>query len=277
MPRKRIVALLPIMGDLVVQSFGFARHLPVGRIDIAVEFLDEWGIDEIVAVDIEAGRSGRTIDPRAVTRAARSCRIPLAVGGGITRVEEARRLLASGADKIVIRTAIAARPDLAGELGAHFGEQCIVAALDVAPDPVIGHRCVATPGASLPDDPVLAIAALRAAGAGEILLQNTLRDGSYRGFDFPFLDASPKPGLPVIVASGAGGPADVATALAMPAVAAVAIGNLLSHTEHSVTHLKSFLRRAGHDVRLDTEFDYASADADTTGRPLPAGKPTRLL
>lgn len=270
MPRKRVVALLPLKGGLVVQSFGFETHLPVGRLDIAVEFLDEWGIDEIVAVDIDAGREGRTADPRAVERAARKCRVPLAVGGGVTRVEEARQLLASGADKIVLRRALAARPELAGELGAHFGEQCVVAAIDVTPGAAGGYRVAATLDSRLPADPLRAIETLRAAGAGEVLLQNTKADGAYSGLDFPFLDTASDPGLPLIVASGAGRPDHVAAALGTRAVAAVAIGNIFSHTEHSVMHLKSFLRRGGVDIRLDTEIDYAASEPDPAGRPLPA-------
>ncbi|MCA3246906.1 MAG: hypothetical protein ING29_10580 [Azospirillum sp.] len=270
MLRKRIVALLPLRGGLVVQSFGFARHLPVGRLDIAVDFLDEWGVDEIVAVDIDAGNSGQIADLRAVERAARKCRVPFAVGGGVSTVEGARRLLASGADKVVVRTAVAANPAFAGELGEHFGDQCVVAAVDLAPDEAGVHRLVPTPGSILPPDPLAAIAALKRSGAGEVLLQNRKADGSRAGLEFPFLDGAPDPGLPVIVASGAGRPEHVAAMLRLRAVAAVAIGNLLSHTEHSVTHVKSFLRRAGCDVRLDTNFDYAAVDADAAGRPLPA-------
>jgi cyclase len=183
---------------------------------------------------------------------------------------DARWLLASGADIIVLRSAAAARPDLVGEIAAFFGDQCVVIAMDL-------HRAGGgpptvrpTPGSVMPGDPLEAMAAMASAGAGEILAQVTDDDGRGGGIDVSYLhDGAAIPALPLIVASGTGHPRHVAAALRTPGVAAVAIANILSHSEQSVTTLKSWLRSNGIDIRLDTAHDYLGGDFDSRGRPLP--------
>ncbi|MBI1245695.1 MAG: hypothetical protein GC202_11870 [Alphaproteobacteria bacterium] len=270
MLRKRIVALLPVRRGIVIQSFCFARYLPVGRLEIAIEFLDEWGVDEIVVVDIDATRENRTIDPALVERASGAARVPLAVGGGVRSVEDAHRLLASGADKIVLRSTAAARPGLVGEIATFFGDQCVVVAMDLHRAGAAPPAVRQTPGSTMPGDPLEAMAMMAGAGAGEILAQVTDDDGRGGGIDVSYLrEGAALPALPLIVASGTGHPGHVAAALRVPGVAAVAIANILSHSEQSVTTLKSWLRSNGVDVRLDTAHDYLGGDFDSRGRPLP--------
>jgi cyclase len=266
MLRKRVIGLLPMRDGIVVQSYRFARWLPVGVPEIAAEFLDRWGIDEILLVDIGASTAGRTIDPRSVERTARRCGVPLAVGGGVRSVDAARDLLKAGADKIVVNTAAIEDPSLVGRIAAAFGEQCVVVAIDAARD---GYgrttiRSARGTDTRAPDDWLRQV---QKAGAGEILLQSVDRDGMRDSLDLELARSLARSAhVPLILASGVGHPAHVLDGLAIRGVQAVAIGNLLAHSEHSVTMLKSWLRRAGCDVRLDTAFDYSRHEFHDHGR-----------
>jgi len=130
MLRKRLIGLLPVRDGIVVQSYRFARHLPIGRPEINAEYLDRWGIDEIILVDIGASRAGRCIDPALVERVARRCTVPLAAGGGVRSAAQAGDLLKAGADKIVINTAAIESPSLVTEVAQAFGEQCALVSID---------------------------------------------------------------------------------------------------------------------------------------------------
>src|SRR5438105_11431036 len=106
MLKKRVIACLVVQNGLVVQSINFKKYLPVGRPWIAVEFLNQWGIDEIILLDISASRERRPPDFGTIRTLSRKCYVPLTVGGGITRIEEVDALMNCGADKFVInRTA----------------------------------------------------------------------------------------------------------------------------------------------------------------------------
>jgi cyclase len=268
MLRKRLIGLLPVRDGIVVQSFRFARYLPVGLPEICAEFLNRWGIDEIILIDIGASAAGRSIDPAIVDRTARLCSVPLAVGGGLQSVAAARDLLTAGADKIVVNTAAVADPALVSRLAESFGEQCVVVAID-AVRLGYGQMTVRTANGLHPSrrSPDYWLRELQDAGAGEVLVQSVDRDGMRDGLDLELartLAAFAR--IPLILTGGTGHPGHVLDALAINGIQAVAVGNLLAHTEHSVTALKSWLRRAGCDVRLDTTFDYSRYDLDSRGR-----------
>ena len=93
MLKKRVVGFLPIRNGIVVQSFNFTRYLPIGDPKISVEFLDDWGIDEIVLVDIEAGKENRTVDVEWISKISSSAFVPITVGGGISSVHQIKQLL----------------------------------------------------------------------------------------------------------------------------------------------------------------------------------------
>lgn len=271
MLRKRLIGLLTMRNGIVVQSFRFGRYLPVGRPEISAEFLDRWGIDEILLVDIGASAAGRCISPAVVERAARRCSVPLAVGGGVGSVAAAHDLLAAGADKIVINTAAVDDPALVSRIADSFGAQCIVVAIDVL-RLGYGQTVIRTAKGPHPDrrSPDGWLRQVQEAGAGEILLQSIDRDGMRDGLDLDMArNVAASARIPLILAGGTGHPVHVLNALAIAGVQAVAVGNLLAHSEHSVTAIKSWLRRAGCDVRLDTSFEYSRNNFDRRGRLLP--------
>ena len=100
MLKKRIIATLIIKDGIVVQSIGFKKYLPLGKPQIAIEFLNQWGIDEIVYLDISATKNNVGPDYKTIKESAKMCQVPLTVGGGITNVNQMKELMNCGADKI---------------------------------------------------------------------------------------------------------------------------------------------------------------------------------
>ncbi len=241
---KRIVGSLIVKDGIVVQSIRFERYLPVGSPQVAIEFLNEWGVDEIVVLDITASANRRP-DFALVERLAKKTAVPLTIGGGVTSLADMRALIHGGADKFVINTAASGTPMLIQEAAAVFGNQCVAVSIDVREG----------------GDAVAIAQAQKAAelGAGELLVRRVERDGSKKGFDTELVRqvATAVP-IPVIAAGGCGSASHIAEVFAAGASAA-AVGNILHFTEHSVTTLKAELRAMKVPVRLDTYATYARA------------------
>ncbi len=267
MPKKRLIGSLILRDGWIVQSIGFHRYLPVGNAEIAARFLDEWGVDEILLLDIDATRAGTTIDSDLVERVSASCYVPLTVGGGIRSAGDVRKLIRAGADKVAINTFAVMDPANLSEAVQMFGSQCIVASIDarradgrfeVMTDS--GRRSSGRSAAELAQD-------LAAAGAGEILLNSIDRDGAKTGYDLALIESvADHVNLPVIAMGGAGHPEHICAVLERDSVSAAAVGNMLHYSEHSVATIKHYLVQHGIDVRLDAAADYSHIGFDADGR-----------
>lgn len=245
---KRVIGSLILKCGRVVQSVGFSKYLPVGSPEIAVEFLNSWGVDEIVVLEIED-----SIQVDLVRRLAKKSFVPLAVGGGIRTLEHMRELIAGGADKLVVNTIAKQDRDLVTKAASVFGDQCIIVSIDV-------HE------GEINEAVTRAIEATRD-GAGEILLRSIERDGSKKGFDTLMVQTvASAVQVPVIAAGGAGNVSHIKEAFAAGAEAA-AVGNMLHFSEHSVTAIKAALAAQGVPVRLDTYATYEGFSFDERGRP----------
>lgn len=267
MLKPRILGAVLVKDGWAVQSIGFARFLPIGRPEVSVEFLDRYGVDEIALLDISATREGRGPDTDMLKRCARRCHVPIAVGGGVTTVEQMHELVRNGADKVVINTAALDNPGLIAEGAHHFGNQCMLVAIDAVKTSTgayeVYSHCGTRPRAVTP------AAAAQAAvqqGAGEILIHSIDRDGLKTGYDIELL-ASVRAAVdvPVIALGGAGHPRDFAAGLAAGANA-VAAGNMLNFTEHSVALVKRYLAQQGLSIRADNYASYENAAFDEDGR-----------
>ena len=104
MLKKRIIGCLILKNNIIVQSCKFKSYLPIGRPDIAAKYLNEWGIDELILIDIEATKENRLIDLSIVEKVSSNCQIPLAVGGGIKKTEDVNNILSAGGDKVIINS-----------------------------------------------------------------------------------------------------------------------------------------------------------------------------
>jgi len=206
MLKMRVIPCLDVKDGRVVKGINFVDLVDAGDPVAQARFYDREGADELCFLDITASAEERDTLYDVVRRTAEQCFMPLTVGGGVRTVEDIRRLLLAGADKVSINTAAVARPDFVREAAQKFGSQCIVAAID-AKNAGPGRWEVFTHGGRRPTgiDAIDWARRLTDYGAGEILLTSMDRDGTKAGFDIPLTravaDAVP---VPVIASGGVG-------------------------------------------------------------------------
>lgn len=202
---KRIIACLDVTGGRVVKGVKFKNLRDAGDPAECAEAHARSGADEIVLLDITATSDDRKTMLEAVSRAARSLFVPLAVGGGIRTIADAAAVFDAGADKIAINSAAVRQPELIGEIAARFGSQAVVVAID-AKRTASGFEVFVAGGRVATGRDVIQWAREAAArGAGEILLTSMDQDGTQAGFDCALVRAVAQAvSIPVIASGGAG-------------------------------------------------------------------------
>lgn len=264
MLNKRLIACLILKDNIAVQSRGFKNYFPVGRPEIAVEFLNAWGIDEIIVMDIDASMQNRTISPNVVKNISRVCFVPLTVAGGIGTVADAGKLINSGADKICINTAAIRNPGIISNMSAVFGSQSVVLAVDVLKTRNI-YRVYSR---DLPAviNPIRWLSKAEKLGAGEILITSVNRDGMKQGYDINLIrKVSSSVRIPVIANGGAGHPGHFRDVFVKGGACGAAAANYFHFTEHSVAVTKSYLLKSGLRIRRNEYIQYDVCH-DSSGR-----------
>jgi cyclase len=219
-------------------------------VEIAARY-DEQGADEVCFLDITASSDERDILLHVIEAVAERVFIPLTVGGGVRRVQDVRRLLNAGADKVSINTAAVQNPALVREASAVVGCQCIVVAIDAKQR--AGGWEVYTHGGRKPTglDAVDWARRMEAAGAGEILLTSMDRDGTREGFDLELTRAvSDAVGVPVIASGGVGSLDHLAEGVLKGHADAVLAASVFHFGEFTVRQAKEHMRLRGIEVRL---------------------------
>lgn len=267
MLKRRIGALLPVKDGLVVRSTAFNTYLPVGKPAIAVEFLNQWGIDEIIMLDIGASKNQKTISSIMVAQAAKKCFVPLAVGGGVNKIEHADALIHGGADKIILNTVLFNNEKFLESVAKRYGDQCAVACIDVikvgGKYKVYNH----VQKSATQKDVVDWAHHAQELGAGEILIHAVGRDGAYTGFEENiYQQVCDRVHIPVIAGGGAGSPAHFVSVFKNTRVSAACAGNYFHFSEHSVGTLKSHLVHSGIHVRHENQASYKGAIIDVNNR-----------
>jgi cyclase len=253
---KRIIPCLDVTAGRVVKGVNFVALRDAGDpVEIARRY-DEQGADELTFLDITASSDQRDIILHVIESVAEQVFIPLTVGGGVRRVEDVRRLLNAGADKISINTSALQNPPLIGEATARFGSQCIVVAIDarrrVSDDPAQGWE-VFIHGGRTPTgrDAVEWARDVCALGAGEILLTSMDRDGTKIGFDLELTraisDAVP---IPVIASGGVGTLQHLADGIVKGHADAVLAASIFHYGEYTVQLAKQFMAAQGIPMRI---------------------------
>ncbi len=262
MLKKRITATLVVKDGIVVQSIGFKRYLPIGKPAIAIEYLNSWGIDEIILLDMSATANGRIPDYDMIRNASLKCYVPLTVGGGISNVNHIKELMHSGSDKVALNHAAIFQPEFIKNAAEIFGNQCVVVSID-AINTLDGYRVY-----DYITQKALSITPAEMArksvelGAGEILINSIDRDGSYLGYDKILINSiCNQVSVPVIACGGAKNAKDMIDLLQNTSVSAASASNFFHFTEHSVNITKANII-SQLNVRLETHADYRDSHFD---------------
>ncbi|EGR1702787.1 imidazole glycerol phosphate synthase subunit HisF [Vibrio cholerae] len=268
MLKTRLIPCIITKGELVVQSFGFKKYLPIGNVKTAIEFFVNWDVDEIIVNDIDATKDGRVPNFELVSWAAKECFVPLTVGGGIKSVDHIRQLLKAGADKVAINSLALENPNFITESSSLFGSQCITVSIDAIKH-ADGYRVFDyQKQSSLDLDVVEWAMKVESLGAGEILLNSVDRDGSREGYDTELLRCvSERLSIPVISLGGIGRFDQLAEGATVGGCQALAAANIFQHMEHSTIAAKAQMRNSGLNVRLSSEVKYEDFSLDILGRP----------
>jgi imidazole glycerol-phosphate synthase subunit HisF len=248
---KRIIPCLDVDRGRVVKGVNFVGLRDAGDpVEIARRY-DEQGADELCFLDITASSDDRDTILYVVEDVAAEVFIPLTVGGGVRKIEDVRRLLNAGADKVSINTAAVQRPDFVGEATGRFGSQCIVVAIDAKR--AAGHWEVFTHGGRRPTglDAVEWARRMEALGAGEILLTSMDRDGTREGFDLGLTRAiSDAVNIPVIASGGVGNLEHLAEGVIQGGADAVLAASIFHFGEFTVLQAKECMAARGIEVRM---------------------------
>jgi cyclase len=247
----RIIPCLDVDGGRVVKGVNFVDLRDAGDpVELAARY-DEAGADELVFLDITASSDARDTIVEVASRVAEQVFIPFTIGGGIRSVDDARRLLRVGADKVSLNTSAVERPELIGEVAGEFGAQCCVVAIDARRSST-GAPEVFTHGGRTPTgiDAVQWARRAEALGAGEILLTSMDRDGTKAGFDLELTAAvSDAVGVPVIASGGVGTLDHLVAGVTEGRADAVLAASIFHFGEHTIAEAKAHLAAAGVDVR----------------------------
>ena len=255
MLKARIIPCLDVKDGRVVKGVNFISLRDAGDPVEQASVYDAQGADELCFLDITASSDNRSILFDVVSRTAERCFMPLTVGGGVRVVEDVRKLLLAGADKVSINTAAVTRPEFVGEAAEKFGSQCVVVAIDA--------KKVSPPGA--PDrweifthggrnatgiDAVDWAKRMASLGAGEILLTSMDRDGTRDGFDIALTrKVADAITIPVIASGGVGKLDDLVAGIRDGHATAVLAASIFHFGQHSIGEAKAHMRAAGIPVR----------------------------
>jgi cyclase len=248
---KRIIPCLDVTAGRVVKGVNFVELKDAGDpIEIAKRYNDA-GADELTFLDITASSDERDIILHIIEAVAEQVFIPLTVGGGVRKVDDVRRLLNAGADKVGINTAAVTNPQLVAETSGYFGSQCIVVAIDAKR--VGDHWEVFTHGGRKPTglNAVEWAMKMESLGAGELLLTSMDRDGTKSGFDLELTRTiSDAVDIPIIASGGVGNLQHLVDGVKEGHADAVLAASIFHFGEYTVDEAKRYMKQHGIEVRL---------------------------
>jgi len=251
MLKMRIIPCLDVKDGRTVKGVNFVDLVDAGDPVEQARIYDSAGADELCFLDITASVDARDTLFDVVARTAEQCFMPLTVGGGVRTVDDIRKLLLAGADKVAINTAAVARPEFVGEAAQKFGSQCIVVSIDAkATGPGAWH--IFTHGGRRPSglDAVDWARRMAGHGAGEILLTSMDRDGTGDGFDLALTraiaDAVP---IPVIASGGVGTLDHMVEGIRDGHATAVLAASIFHFGTYTIAEAKAHMQAAGIPVR----------------------------
>ncbi len=255
MLKARIIPCLDVDRGRVVKGVNFVDLIDAGDPVEQARLYDREGADELCFLDITASHEDRETIFEVLGHTAEECFMPLTVGGGVRAIEDIRKLLLAGADKVSINTAAVKRPEFVGEAAEKFGSQCIVVSID-AKTTAQGRYEIFTHGGRNPTgiDAVEWARRMAGYGAGEILLTSMDRDGTKQGFNIPLTraiaDAIP---IPVIASGGVGTLDHLVEGIVDGHATAVLAASIFHFGTFTIAEAKAHMKAAGVPVRIDSQ------------------------
>jgi len=244
---KRVIPVLLLRGERMVKGVRFSENFrDVGSPVTTARVYDSQRADELVFLDILATREKRPVNFGIVREAADSCFIPLTAGGGVRNVDDVKKLLEAGAEKVSVNTAAVERPSLITEIAKRFGSQAVLVSIDVKQ----GRVWVESGTRETPLDPVEWAKKAESFGAGEIMVTSIEREGAMQGYDLELTKAvSEAVSVPVIANGGAGKMDHFLEAFEKGNASAVAASSIFHFTDQNPVKVKTYLKTKGIDVR----------------------------
>lgn len=262
MLKNRLIPVVLLRNGVVVQSKRFKRYQCLGNPMTIVQRLSDWASDELIYLDIsresqyDLGRDDlNATNPQSLldilSEISKRCFMPLSFGGRIRTLDDVRRRLRAGADKVTINTQAIEDPDFIDQCAREFGSQCIIISIDAKSDGQGGWEVYKRGGREPTGlDPARWSAEAESRGVGEILINSIDRDGSGRGYDIQLIQAVVNVvSIPIIALGGVGEWAHLAEAITQGGANSVAAANIFNYMENSVYKAKHFLCEAGLNFR----------------------------
>lgn len=251
MLKTRIIPTLLYKDMGLVKGIGFDSWRRVGGAMQSIKVYNMREVDELVFLDITATRDNRQPDFNLIDELADECFMPLAVGGGIKTVDDVRKLLNVGADKVVVNSEVSKNQEIISDIANQFGSQCIIVSIDARKTATGTYETYSQSGTHLTGMCPIEMSKLAEQfGAGEILITSIDRDGTMEGYDLELIkQVCGAVSIPVIAAGGAGKAQDFTAALQSGA-SALAAASIFHFTEQTPLKIKHHLRNDGFRVRI---------------------------
>ncbi len=254
MLQKRIVVCLDVRDGKTTKGIKFKGNIDIGDpVEMAAMYYEQ-GVDELVFYDITASAEKRGIMIDVVSRVAKTIFIPFCVGGGISSLEDMKKVIGAGAEKVSLNSAAVRNPDIINQGARHFGNQCIVLGMDALADEAMpsGYRVVIDGGRKHTGMDALAWAKeAESRGAGEIVLNSIDADGTREGYELTATRLiSENVGIPVVASGGAGEPSHLADVLTKGKADAALIASMVHFGDYTVPGIKDYLHKENIPVRI---------------------------
>ena len=242
MLQTRIIPCLLLKDDSLVKTVNFKKPAYIGDPVNTARIFNELEVDELVLLDISATNNNRKPDFKILSELANECFMPLAYGGGINNFEDAKKIFKIGIEKIIINSAAFTSPTIIPELADHFGNQAIVASIDVKKNMFGKYQVFSNSGTKKQKvDPVTWAQELERLGAGEILLTAIHQEGTWTGFDINIIEKiSNAVSIPVIANGGASSIEDIEKAVKQGCASAVSLGSMVVYQNKGMGVLVNF-------------------------------------
>ena len=268
MARTRFISIINILSGKVVQSYNFKKYLPIGHPKIAIDYMNNWGVDEIMLLDIKNSLTKKNFLINNLKKLTKNCQTPLAAGGGIESIKQVEKIIKTGADKVVLNSGTLINKSLIRQSSREFGSQAVIYSLDIKKEKDRYYIYKYSGTKKIYIDIFNHLKEIQEEGAGEILINSINNDGSGKGFDIKFLKKFKKfIHIPIILCGGYGNVNHLTKIFDLD-ISGFGIGNYVHHCEHSVKLIKKkiFDTYGKKFVRFDNKFNYLTHQVNSNGR-----------